>query len=97
VTPSTGTASSLALLLILLTVGYLFLCWVWPFTACRHCHGAGKQRSPFGRALRICRRCNGTGLRLRPARRLWNLLRHSRRPDHPRTGQPGPGRRDGVR
>jgi hypothetical protein len=89
VTPPSGAASSAALLLILLTVGYVFLCWIWPFTDCRHCDGTGKQRSPLGRALRVCRRCNGTGLRLRPARRVWNLLRHSRRPDRPRTDRPG--------
>jgi hypothetical protein len=91
-TPHAAAASPLVTLLILLTVGYLLLCWIWPFTACRRCNGTGRQRSPLGRALRICRHCHGTGLRLRPARRLWNLLRHTRRPDRPRTD-----RRDGPR
>ena len=54
---------------------YLGLCWLWPFTACRRCHGLGKKRSPFGRAHRHCWHCDGTGERLRIGRHVLNYLR----------------------
>jgi hypothetical protein len=50
-------------------------CAVWPFTACRRCGGAGKHRSPSGRAFRYCRRCKGTGARLRTGRKIYNAVR----------------------
>jgi hypothetical protein len=98
VTPPTGPASSLALLFLLLTVGYLLTCWIWPFGNCRRCHGEGKTRSPLGRAYRICRRCNGTGLRLRAGRHLANWARRHRRDRRPDPGpRTRPGRGGGAR
>jgi hypothetical protein len=70
-TATTSAEPALALLMIVLTVGYLLTCAVWPFRACRHCHGAGRHRGPL-RGIRLCRHCNGTGLRLRLGRRVWN-------------------------
>ena len=64
--------------LILLTLGvsavYLLSCRVWPFTSCRKCDGAGRFRSPGGKAWRYCRRCDGNGSRLRTGRRAMNYL-----------------------
>ena len=60
---------------MLVTLGYLLGCWLWPFGACRKCHGSGKRRSPFGRAFGLCRRCGGDGRRLRVGRRIINGLR----------------------
>jgi hypothetical protein len=73
--PHPSAASALILALILITLGYVAACAYWPFTACRKCDGAGRHRSPSGRAWRYCRRCNGTGARLRTGRRIWNHLR----------------------
>ena len=47
--------------------------------ACRKCGGAGRRRSPSGRAWRYCHRCHGTGARLRTGRRIWNYLRRAYR------------------
>lgn len=66
------TASALALLI---TLGYLLTCVIWPFGNCRACKGTGKNRAPFGRAFRICRRCKGTGRRLRVGRVALNWWR----------------------
>lgn len=52
--------------------GYLVACRVWPFTDCRRCKGAGRFRSPSGRAWRPCRRCKGSGSRVRTGRRIWD-------------------------
>jgi len=68
-------ASALILALIVITLGYVGACVVWPFAACRLCDGAGRRRSPSGRAWRYCHRCKGTGARLRIGRRAWNYLR----------------------
>ncbi len=57
-------------------VGYLTACAVWPFTACRRCHGTATLRSPTGRAWRPCPRCHGTGRRTRTGRRAWDTLHH---------------------
>ena len=76
---ATGHPAAAGLLLLMLTVatlGYLLACWLWPFVACRRCHGTGKRRALFGgRAFGICRRCDGTGRQLRPGRRAINYLR----------------------
>jgi hypothetical protein len=64
----------LLLAALLVAGGYLVACWIWPFAACMRCKGAGKFRSPSGRAWRYCRRCNGRGARLRIGRRIWNFL-----------------------
>lgn len=68
---------SLALVLATtaVTVGYMVACRIWPYAACVACDGAGRHRSPSGKAWRTCRRCRGTGARLRVGRWLWNLAR----------------------
>ncbi len=50
-------------------------CAVWPYTACGRCKGAGKRRSPSGKAWRACGRCGGTGQRIRVGRRVWTAFR----------------------
>jgi hypothetical protein len=77
--PHATPASTLILILIVVTLCYIIACAAWPFGACRKCSGAGKSRSPSGRAWRYCRRCNGTGGRLRLGRRAWNYLRRLHR------------------
>jgi hypothetical protein len=69
--PFAGLSPLLALTMIIVTAGYLLLCWIWPFRACRHCRGVGRFMGPM-RGIRLCRRCDGTGLKLRAGRRLWN-------------------------
>ena len=68
-------ASTLILATLAITFCYTVACACWPFTACRKCGGAGKSRSPSGRAWRHCRRCQGTGARLRLGRRAFNYVR----------------------
>ena len=58
-----GTALALAAL-------YAAACLLWPYTACTKCDGAGRIRSPGGKAFRRCRRCQGTGERERWGHRL---------------------------
>lgn len=70
-TESGGYSALVLLLAILVTLGYLVLCAVWPFRACRHCGGYGRFKGPMG-GIRLCRRCDGTGLKLRAGRRMWN-------------------------
>ncbi len=77
--PSPALASTLTLILAAVTLSYIGACVVWPFAACRRCGGAGKSRSPSGRAWRYCHRCKGTGARLRAGRRAWNALRRIHR------------------
>jgi DnaJ-class molecular chaperone len=76
VNPRLDTASALILLALIVTIGYSIGCWIWPFRACRRCHGTGRRRSPSGRAIRLCRPCKGTGLRLRAGRWIYNTIRH---------------------
>ena len=73
--PHPMAASAFILTLIIVTFGYIGACVVWPFRNCRKCGGAGRHRSPSGRAWRYCHRCKGTGARLRAGRRAWNYLR----------------------
>lgn len=75
-TATTGVdlTGTLPLLVIVITVGYLLLCAVWPFKTCRRCHGLGRHRGPL-HGVRLCHRCEGTGLRLRWGRRAWNGFR----------------------
>ena len=61
------------------TLGYIATCAVWPFKACRRCHGSGKLRSPLIKAIRLCPRCDATGLRIRIGRHLWNRFRRLHR------------------
>ncbi|MBI1759334.1 MAG: hypothetical protein HYR62_08935 [Actinobacteria bacterium] len=62
-------------LLITITLGYLLVCWVRPFTPCKRCHGAGYRPSLLARHERLCRRCMGTGHQLRAGRRVLNYFR----------------------
>jgi hypothetical protein len=79
---ATGNPAMIAFLLlamIVVTLGYAFTCWLWPFKACRRCAGTGSKRGPIGRIYRLCRRCHGDGLRLRTGRRIANHLRQLHR------------------
>jgi hypothetical protein len=76
--PSPLLASALPIFVIVVTFGYVLACAFWPFAACRRCEGAGKRRSPSGRAWRYCRHCHGTGARLRTGRRAWNYFRRTK-------------------
>lgn len=73
--PLANPASTLTLLLLVVTLGYALTCAVWPYKPCGRCHGTAKRRAPLGRSFRFCGRCRGTGLRLRLGRRLWIGLR----------------------
>lgn len=79
--PLGSLASTLLVASPLITLGYLGLCLVWPFRACRRCHGDGQFHGLFG-GIRLCGQCNGTGLRLRPGRRVINALRRVYRDLH---------------
>ena len=57
--PHPMAASALILLPLAVTLGYVTACAVWPFANCRKCGGAGRHRSPSGRAWRYCHRCQG--------------------------------------
>lgn len=74
-TATFNAAGFLFVAFLLVTLGYGFSCWLWPFGACRRCKGSGKRRSPFGRSFGLCRRCDGDGRRLRVGRRVINGLR----------------------
>jgi hypothetical protein len=77
-----GGTGTLVLLAVLAGAGYLIACWIWPFRACRRCQGAGRFRSPSGRAWRHCRKCGGRGAQLRTGRRIWIWINHTRNGDH---------------
>jgi len=77
--PHHAAANTLIIALVIVTFGYAGACAAWPFAACYQCRGAGKRRSPSGRAFRYCHRCHGTGARLRRGRRAWNWLRRLHR------------------
>lgn len=59
--------------------GYVLACWIWPFAACRRCDGAGRFRSPTGRAWRNCKRCKGSGKRVRFGVRVAEWLRGAKK------------------
>ncbi|MFI7272637.1 hypothetical protein [Streptomyces sp. NPDC049879] len=69
------TASALV---AIITICYLGMCYVSPFTRCRHCEGFGFHigTNRKGRPMRgkNCRHCKGHGYRIRHGRRLVNLL-----------------------
>ncbi|WP_019630212.1 hypothetical protein [Actinomadura atramentaria] len=71
------------LLITVTAVGYIVHCVIWPYRSCRKCDGAGRFRSPSGRAWRYCNHCAGRGAQLRTGRRLWTYLKdvsgHTRR------------------
>ncbi|MEV4253261.1 hypothetical protein AB0J52_08820 [Spirillospora sp. NPDC049652] len=60
---------------MLAAVGYLTHCVIWPYRACRKCDGAGRFRSPSGKAWRYCHRCAGRGAQLRTGRRIWTHIK----------------------
>jgi hypothetical protein len=60
------------LVLALVTVCHLAVCWLRPFTRCRH-------RNPLRRRAVNCTRCDGTGYRVRRGRHVLNRLRDARR------------------
>lgn len=64
----------LIVIALLLGVGYVLACAMWPFTACGRCSGTGKRRSPSGKAWRRCGRCDGSGRRVRMGRVAWELF-----------------------
>jgi hypothetical protein len=67
------------LLVIVITLGYIWSCAVYPYRPCRSCRGVGHFRSPILRAIRLCRRCAGTGRTLRAGRRAYNAAVRVRR------------------
>jgi hypothetical protein len=72
------TAGQVATVALIVTIAlglYLLGCLIWPFGKCRRCKGAGKFKSPFGRAYRYCGRCQGSGLRIRIGRHVINHIR----------------------
>ncbi|MCU7724574.1 hypothetical protein ODJ79_12675 [Actinoplanes sp. KI2] len=77
--PQLSGAIAVPIILIAITLGYAFACWVWPFKNCGKCHGTGKKRSPSRKAFRLCRRCEGTGRRVRAGRWIYNRLSGIRR------------------
>ena len=77
--PRTKLTIGLILTLTAVTLGYIMVCWIWPFKPCRRCSGTGRRRSPTGRAVRLCRPCRGTGRRLRAGRWIHNQISHARR------------------
>jgi hypothetical protein len=77
-TPHSWDPGSLLLLAAVLLIGYLAACAWWPFAACRRCDGAGKFRSPSGKAWRRCRRCKGSGSRVRWGRRVYEVVVQTR-------------------
>lgn len=76
-TPHADPLAVLLLPLLIVTLGYIGTCVIWPFKACRRCHGTGRLHSALllG-AYRLCPHCEATGLRLRIGRRVWNAYRH---------------------
>ncbi|MFC1409203.1 hypothetical protein ACEZCY_11090 [Streptacidiphilus sp. N1-12] len=63
--------------LLIITLGYVFLCAVSPFGRCRKCNGLGfalhTDRKGRPRRGKDCRRCKTTGARIRFGRHLFNL------------------------
>lgn len=86
------STAAIVLILLAVTVCYFVACAVWPFSSCRHCGGAGKARSPTGRAFHHCRHCRGSGARLRTGRRIYTALARSR--SRANRDRPNPGRRN---
>jgi hypothetical protein len=85
-----GAASALIPIVILVTLGYLAVCWLKPFRACHKCEGTGRIHHRIGRGSRTCHRCRGTGLRLRLGRHLINHYRRIHHAAHAPTTPPPP-------
>ncbi len=62
---------------ILVTLGYVGLCWVSPFTRCQRCAGTGQTTTRVLHRPRGCRRCD-RGHRLRTGRRIYNYVHRIR-------------------
>ncbi|TDQ04800.1 hypothetical protein [Labedaea rhizosphaerae] len=62
------------LVVIVMTLGYSLACAVFPYRACRACHGVGAFRSSILGAIRLCRRCEGSGVTLRLGRQFYNAV-----------------------
>lgn len=80
--PLDSLTAPFTIVMILVALGYAWSCAVYPYKACRSCHGYGYFRSPFLRAIRLCRRCDGTGRTLRAGRRIYNAAVRTRRAIH---------------
>lgn len=65
-----GLIPAAVLVLVVVAGGYLAICWLFPFTRCRHTSERHYLR---------CRRCQSTGTRLRAGRRLLNHILAARR------------------
>lgn len=82
----------LVIVAILITLGYVASCGIYPYKACRTCGGRGQFVSRFFRAIRDCRRCGGAGRQLRAGRKAYNAWIRTRkhlRPDRDRRDQDG--------
>ena len=77
--PLASLATPFILGLIVVALGYVCSCAVYPYKACRSCRGVGHFRSSILRAIRLCRRCGGTGRTLRAGRRAYNAAVRARR------------------
>jgi hypothetical protein len=71
-------AATVALIVTVSIAFYLLTCLVWPFGKCLRCKGAGKFKSPIGKAYRHCGKCQGSGLRVRIGRHVINHIRATR-------------------
>jgi hypothetical protein len=71
------------LVLLIITLGYLVGCWLYPFTPCRRCAGTGYRPGWFTKHERTCRTCRGEGRRLRFGRWAINRVRELRQGAHP--------------
>ena len=71
-------AATVALIVTAVIAFYLLTCLIWPFGKCRRCKGAGKFKSPIGKAYRHCGKCDGSGLRARIGRHVINHIRATR-------------------
>ncbi|MCX2732511.1 hypothetical protein OOZ19_19910 [Saccharopolyspora sp. NFXS83] len=78
-TPANSASAILIAALLIITLGYVASCVLWPFKACRTCNGEGKFRSPFIRAIRLCPACRSTGLQPRAGLKAWNAYRRLHR------------------
>jgi hypothetical protein len=65
--------------ILLAAAVYAGSCWMWPFTHCPRCQGAGKLHREDRKVFRLCRRCSGSGRRLRVGRRVWEFFAARRR------------------
>lgn len=68
---SPGTATVIAVVVVVLVVGYLVSLLLHPQTSCRACGGRGRNRGFVYRySMGACGRCGGSGRKDRFGRRL---------------------------